>query len=1459
MNWLIWSLLAAYIVLLAVVHIPAVQRRLGREVAAAVGKTLGTDVAVGRIDLGMLNRLIVDSLHISDQQGRDLLLANRLSVKLELLPLLEGRVSISSAQAFGLKVNLCKADSIARPNYQFVLDSLASDDSADSSPLDLRLNSLIVRHASLNYDQLDQPQTPGRLNPNHLNFSNISAHVILKALTEDSLWINVKRLALDEQSGIKVERLTAKVEASRKGGLLTAFSLQLPRSEVAIDTLHATFRADSLAETLRFDTRLDRCHLSTADFVPLLPQLEPLEQTLDLEATLQGTGHSLDCSHLQVLAETGDVALKADWRADWKADAVAWQTRVERLDVSGELMAQLGQAFGEKLPTELLRLGSIGITGEAFSLADGTMEAQARVVTGLGRLEANFDMDASRQFTGMVTTDSLHLGQLLDNADLGQLAAVVSMKGRENDYNASGKVSQLQYKGYTYQGIDLDGSYRHGSMAGSLQIDDPNVVSGFECRLSGVDGQARRTAVRLMGTVERLCPQALHLSDQWGDAVFSGIFDADFTASNLNDAEGSIDLDNFSMTRTDSLPCFYHIDNLHVKSGYDDDVHFLRVKGDMGEALLRGNFDWATLPRSFVNYTASKLPTLPGLPSKLAPSSNNFEVQVQLYDTEWLSALLGVPLTLYQPLRFNASIHDVEHRIALNGQLSAFSYDQTLYHNADVSLTTEGDTARCRVALTKIGDEDERQNVRLDAIAANNQLNTTLRFAKEGDALSDSQPSTLNTITELYTNEQGQPEAHVRVLPSVLIFGGKPWQMEPCDILYSDNRLLIDHFSIAHEQQHLIVDGLASAQNTDTLRVDFNQLDVGYILDVVGFDAVSFDGQATGQAELTRLFGDFTAWVGLRVGRFHFQEGSLGTLLAYAEWDAIHKQINIEGTAEENDEDQTVVEGYISPTRNEMELNIAAQGTSLEFCKSFTSSFLSNVSGKAYGDLTIYGDLKHLNMKGQAVLSKAQATVKALGTTYQLEGDTVKFVPNDIVLDGVRMTDRDGHVATLNGGIHHDELGDFTFDLDVEAEQLLAYDFPDFGDGVVCGTVYVTGNADLHGRPGEVVINCNVTPTRGSSFAYDAANPDAISRQEFISWGEGRGIESLELSDESAGSQPLAPSAQPSTDIRINFIINATQDATLQVLMDARTGDYITLCGDGVIRASFYDKGPFHMFGTYNVDHGTYGITIQNIIKKNFNFQPGGTIVFGGDPFDATLNMQASYTVNGVSLSDLNLAGSFSNNTVRVNCLMNIHGTPGQPRVDFDLNMPTVNAEEAQMIRSVIASEQEMNQQVLYLLGIGRFYTQGANNESTQEYGQTTLAMQSFLSGTVSTQINEVLSQVIRTNDWNFGANISTGNEGWRNAEYEGMVSGRMLNNRLLINGQFGYRDNATTATPSFIGDFDIRYLLNANGNLALKVYNQTNDRYFTRSSLNTQGIGLIMKKDFNGLGDLFHSRRRKK
>ena len=333
------------------------------------------------------------------------------------------------------------------------------------------------------------------------------------------------------------------------------------------------------------------------------------------------------------------------------------------------------------------------------------------------------------------------------------------------------------------------------------------------------------------------------------------------------------------------------------------------------------------------------------------------------------------------------------------------------------------------------------------------------------------------------------------------------------------------------------------------------------------------------------------------------------------------------------------------------------------------------------------------------------------------------------------------------------------------------------------------------------------------------------------------------------------------SDIRLNFLINCTPNMEIKLIMDNQTGDYISLRGNGVLRTNYYNKGTFDIYGNYVVDHGIYRLTVQNIIKKDFQFRQGGTIAFGGNPYLATLDLNAIYTVNGVSLADLNIGKSFTRNNTRVNCLMNITGTPDTPQIDFNLDLPTINNDAKQMVYSLMNSEEEMKQQVLYLLAVGRFYSQetknAAINNPTQP-SQATLAMQSILSGTLSQQINTVLNSVIDNTNWNFGANISPGTEGFNNAEYEGSLSGRLLDNRLNINGQFGYRDNPN-ATTTFIGDFDIKYLLYPNGNLAVKIYNQTNDRYFTRNSLTTQGVGLIIKKDFTNLRDLFGRRRQKK
>ena len=91
------------------------------------------------------------------------------------------------------------------------------------------------------------------------------------------------------------------------------------------------------------------------------------------------------------------------------------------------------------------------------------------------------------------------------------------------------------------------------------------------------------------------------------------------------------------------------------------------------------------------------------------------------------------------------------------------------------------------------------------------------------------------------------------------------------------------------------------------------------------------------------------------------------------------------------------------------------------------------------------------------------------------------------------------------------------------------------------------------------------------------------------------------------------------------------------------------------------------------------------------------------------------------------------------------------------------------------------------------------------------------------------------------------------------LLSSQLLNNRLIFNGNFGYKNSTiNNQKNAFIGEFDLEYLLTPSGDIRLRAYNHANDMYMIlKQALTTQGVGIMYKKDFTRFSDIF--RRRKK
>ncbi len=1454
-SCIIWVIVGLYLSLFVLLRIPSVQRSIGSATADMVAGQLGTEVSIGQVSVGLFDRVVIDDATVLDQNGKCLFKAARMSVKIKLLSLLQGRIAIASAQMFGAHIRMYRASAASKPNYQFVLDSLASNNPDGSrDKIDLRVGSFIMRRSSISYDRLDIAPRKGVADMAHIGLNDISANIQVAALTQDSINIKVRKLAFAERSGIILNKLSLAFEAGKSRCRLSDFELETACSHISIPLITASYRLkDGLPDmaTATFRGKISPSVVTTADMAKFVPQLSGADAAATVSATIYGQGKTATVSQLDMTTSFGAM-LKANGRISGdKSGKRSWHADIQRLFIPGTAWSSIGKALFPKsdgTTAMLERLGDITASGSGGTSRRGLTEASARISTGKGTASMDLSTGSDNTFSGFVKAETTDLGQILDDKRFGNVQAEMRLNGTLRSrtvpsVQAKGTVARFTYNGYEYKNINLDGSYGADGMGGQLTMNDPNGSLDISGSMKKVAGSA---SVDLKATVSGLSPEAMGLTNRWGNARFSGTVAGQVTARTAADATGTVTLRDFKMEKTDST---YELKSLLLTSGRHGGQRYMAMTGDFGHAEMAGKVDFQSVLQSVADFTRGVLPTLPGLPKHTKHPTNDFLVNAEITKTDWLENILQVPLSSEGTISVSGKVSDTDKDLYLNCTAPAIRYAGQAFEDVAVAVTSPQNALHADIKATKILANGDRLRVELNGNAHGNRLETSLQWSNDD---SNDFSGVLNADA-LFMSGGGSDGTEIHIKPSNITVGNAEWTVKPARMTVSRQKIGVDGFAITHGGQHIMVNGTASNDGSDSLLVDLNGIDVAYILNLVDFDDVEFAGKASGRARITDPFGGLGAEARLVVSDFTFEQGRMGTLYANVGWNKREKQIDIDAIANDGADAMTLIKGYVSPSRDCIDLDIKAAGTHIDFVKSFTNSFMDRLEGHANGAVRLHGPLGEMNLTGELVVN-GQADISTTGCTYNLDSDTLLFKVNGIEFENARISDIYGNSGWINGAVHHQNLADFSFDIGIESDEMLIYDIRTFGDDTFYGTVFGSGNIGIRGRSGEVTMDMEVTPHPNTTFVYNASTPDGVSKQEFITWKDRA---SMPQQQENGGKREEAESDNrlQSDDLRINFALNMNPNATIKLLMDSKSNDYITLNGNGSLRATYYNKGAFNIYGTYTVAHGTYGVTIQNIIKKNFTFNEGGTIVFRGNPYDAELGLQAVHTVSGVSLSDLNIGNSFSNNTIRVNCLMNISGQPSKPVVDFGMDMPTVSSDEVQMIRSVINSEDEMNQQVLYLLGIGRFYPQGNNNSTAQDerqQSQTSLAMQSLLSGTLSSQLNNVLSTVINSNNWNFGANISTGDEGWNNAEYEGLLSGRLLNNRLLINGQFGYRDNAHTASTSFIGDFDIRYLLLPNGNIAIKMYNETNDRYFTKSSLNTQGIGLIMKKDFGKVGDLF-------
>lgn len=1424
-----------------------------------MSSVIGSEVSLDRVDIGLFNRILINGLSVKDKESREIAKVNRLSASFDLLPLLQKKIRINTVQLFGFNFILEKESRESALNIQYIIDAFASKEKKEKSPIDLRVNYVLLRNGSLNFDILSEDSAQSGFDASHIDIDNISANISLKKFNQDSVNLNIKRLAFRESNGFEMKKMSLHFRANKDKAIIDKFTVNLDRSTLAVDSIWINDLKGNLMKVEpvnpEFGIFIKKSDINLGDLSYFIPALDGVEKNVRLHLNIHGDREKIDIRKMSVTSD-GDLTMNLVSVIDTASVDVPSLS----LFVGKEMFAAIPVLSRMIDSGTLKKLDFIRVN----STAEGPyskIKVSTNISSSIGKIdnELYFSLEGGA-FTLIGTrmkSDKLLLNNLLPKSGLGEVAFNLAVRTRQinrkismSNMYVNGKINRLDYNGYTYDNIIIDGEVDRELYKGRIELDDNN---GYILAEGTFNNRSTVPEIIVKAKVKdaRLFETGLVKDEKFANSVLSFNLDANSSGNNIDNFKGYIELDSLDFNGSEG-----RYFNNRIRGGVENlgkNERRMYLDSEFLKAELRGDYNYRYFTQSIVGLVSKYMPVIEvkrkrNVRRYQKKNSNNFTFNVEIDNTDFFKKVLMQPVELNSKANLDGYFNEELNRFSINAFIPELKYGNKYIESSSLSCRTINEDSVSVVCRTNIMMKNYSMlGVSLYSTLCNNNISTELFW---GNDQKETYGGNINLHTLLEKNDK-RIKTSLSLKKSEFILKDSLWNIYPSEIVIDSGKVDISHLRIDHQHQFIDLNGTLSKNLEDSVFIKLNDIDLSYIFELANIRrVVDLSGKVSGNAYGNGVLQEPRVNADLYVDNFSFNSSRLGDMKLKGIWDSADKGIHLDGDIRDAGLSQTKVQGVIYPIKpGSIDLRIMTSHVDLGFLRQYMGTISSDISGRASGDIRIHGPFTGINLTGKAVAEDFKFKVDILNT-YISTSDSVHFEYDRIFMDDILVTDGLGNRSRATISLPHTHMKDLKFNVRANLNNMLVLNTKDSPDLPFHGKVFASGFLNLTGGAGSLNVNADVRTEQNSSFVFELSSTSTATNNQFVTFVDKTKYwrtDTLYI-PESRKKKHMDSFATTDSDIRLNLNIDVTPDAYLKLIMDPASGDYIGGNGNGNIKVDFYNKGDVKIYGNYTINQGVYKFSLQQIIRKDFIIKSGSSIAFNGNPLDANLDINAIYTVNSVPLQDLgqNVASQAGQTNVKVNCTMHLTGDLTKPEIKLGLELPNEGEEVERTVLNAISTEEQMNMQILYLLGIGKFYMQDFTGEA-----QNSNALSSVLSSTISGQLNNIFSNLINNNNLNIGTNLSTGVNGWTDMEFEGMLSGQLLNNRLLINGNFGYRDNALSQT-NFIGDFEVEYLLTKNGNFRVKAYTKTNDRYYTKTTLTTQGLGFVFKRDFNDWRDFF-------
>ncbi len=1410
---------------------------------------------------------------------RDAWLGNDLTVKL-------GALTLNAEEISAAKKNILINDiAIADPYFSTLsYKGKAVDTTASSMDFTIQLNHLKITAGRFRMDKNDYTPTVSYFDGSHIDFTSINTDIQNFRFKGDSLTGNVD-LSANERCGLTVKKLKTALSINSKAFVFDKLDLQTNRSTLS-DYFSARFESTkSLADfihAVRMKADFKQAVISSDDLAFFIPDAANWKKTIKINGLVQGAVDGLEANNLELWLGkntyvNGTVSIVG--LPDISKTLLNIEAKELRTTYSDAVGFFPGLAHVNN--PNVKALGYLNFKG-IFTGFVNDFVSYGTIQTALGTLTTDINMKLPKAgepvYKGSISTEGFALGTFINNDQLGAVDFHGNIKGRSFDWNkinldVDGIVHHIRWDNYTYQNIKGKGTISKQLFNGDFTINDPNA----DLHLNGlIDFSKALPLFDATAEIRKANLKALQLTTE--DIKLKGDFNLNLQGNSLSNLIGTARISNAELLANGQKLSF---DFLNVASYYINNERSLNVSTNEFDGKITGNFDLATLPSAFRLFLTRYYPAYIKPPTFFTPQDFSFDITTG--NVEDYIRLLDKNVSGLNNSHLTGSLNTKANSMAMDADIPAFGYKQYAFSEVKLSGSGNLDSLILTGSATdaSLGGGVVLPQTTFSIRAANDVSDVVL------NTTSNQAINRASIATRLKTFNDG---IALEFAPSSFMINGKAWTIEQGGELNLRKSAVANGQLVLREgAQEIKIETVASdLTNGNDLHVTLQNLNLGDLSPLIIKDS-HIEGTLSGKIILDDPTEKLLINADLKGSAIKLDNDSLGDILINGSYNNLTGMLLAKGN---NTDPEHKIDFDVSMNLNDTtkrfqdRITVRPTNFQLKIIERFVGTLFTDVKGYATGFLDILGGGDDRQFIGKMHLKDAGLKVVFTQVTYTIEDTDFEMKKDYIDLNGLVLKDKDGNTARITGGFSHHGFKNMEFDLAVQTVspqmELLNTTFKD--NQQFYGRAKGSGLFVLKGKQYDMYMYIEMKASNtDSSYITLPPSQTRQSGQSGFLVEKKYGREMTET--ERRGGE---------TNINYEVKLTATPLVNVELILDELTGDIIRGRGNGNLTLTSGTIAPLKLSGRFNIEEGAYNFTFQSLFKRPFIVKKGANnyVEWNGDPYDANVNLEASYTAEKVSFSplastlvvDADAARSLARLRDNVVVAAKLTGKLFTPKIDFTLEFPNNSQifnipSVAFAIQQLERNTNELTKQVTFLVVTNSF----APYESTQaierpfeELAYNTIS--GVLYNVINKQLNQIFSKILRNNKFTLNFSGSLYNRNLLDPNARGirlfnqassnisvgtsLFSGRAI---LTVGGSFDV-PLETNIQQSFqlLPDVTLEVLLNTRGSLRATFFYRQDIDYLngvsTSGSPQTRryGTSLSYNKEFDTFSEFLFGKKKK-